>query len=65
MVLTAFTARVRQGYYGQGHQIKVQSVSNAMAAISWLDTKAQSTGLTTDTTYKLNEQSKDGGEKTP
>ena len=35
MVLTAFTARVRQGYYGKGNQqIKVQSVSDAMAAIS-------------------------------
>ena len=32
-MLTAFAARVRQGYYGKGHQIKVQSVSDAMAAI--------------------------------
>ena len=34
MVLTAFAAQVRQGYYGKGNQIKVQSVSDAMAAIS-------------------------------
>ena len=35
MVLTAFAARVtRQGYYGKGNQIKVQSVSDAMVAIS-------------------------------
>ena len=34
MVLTAFAARVRKGYYGQGRQVKVQTVSNAMAAIS-------------------------------
>ena len=34
MVLTAFAARVRQGYYGRGDQIKVQSVTDAMAAIS-------------------------------
>jgi hypothetical protein len=34
MVLTAFAARVRQGYYGNGNTIKVQSVTDAMAAIS-------------------------------
>jgi len=34
MVLTAFAARVRQGYYGRGDKNKVQSVTDAMAAIS-------------------------------
>ena len=34
MVLTAFAARVRRGYYGRGDQIKVQSVTDSMAAIS-------------------------------
>jgi hypothetical protein len=34
MVLTAFAARVRQGYYGRGDQIKVKNVTDAMVAIS-------------------------------
>ena len=34
VVLTAFAARVRQGSYGHGYQIKVQTVTTALAAIS-------------------------------
>ena len=34
MVLAAFAARVRQGYYGRGDQIKVHSVTDAMVAIT-------------------------------
>jgi hypothetical protein len=34
IVLTAFAARVRTGYYGNGNQIKVQGVTEALAAIS-------------------------------
>ena len=34
MVLTVFAAMVRQGYYGRGDTIKVQSVTDAMAAVS-------------------------------
>jgi len=33
-VLTAFAARVRTGYYGKGRQVKVQSVTDALSAIS-------------------------------
>jgi hypothetical protein len=33
-VLTAFAARVRKGYYGRGHQIKVPGVTDALSAIS-------------------------------
>ena len=34
MVITAFAARVRTGYYGKGRQIRVQGVSDALSAIS-------------------------------
>ena len=34
LVITAFAARVRTGYYGQGRQIQVQSVTQALSAIS-------------------------------
>jgi hypothetical protein len=34
IVLTAYAARVRTGYYGNGNQIKVQGVTEALAAIS-------------------------------
>jgi hypothetical protein len=33
-ILTTFAARVRRGYYGRCHQIKVQGVTDALAAIS-------------------------------
>ena len=33
-VLTAFAARVRTGYYGKGRQVKVQTVTEALSAIS-------------------------------
>ena len=34
IVITAFAARVRTGYYGLQNKVKVQSVSNALSAIS-------------------------------
>jgi hypothetical protein len=34
LILTAFAARVRTGYYGKGETVKVQSVQDALAAIS-------------------------------
>ena len=34
IIITGFAARVRTGFYGHGHQIKVQSVTDALAAIS-------------------------------
>ena len=34
VVLTAFAARVRTGYYGRGHEIRVSGVTEAISAIS-------------------------------
>jgi hypothetical protein len=34
LILTAFAARVRTGYYGKGETVKVQTVQDALAAIS-------------------------------
>jgi hypothetical protein len=34
VIITAFAARVRTGAYGQGNQVKVQAVTDALAAIS-------------------------------
>lgn len=34
IILTAFAARVRTGAYGRGHQVKVSSVQDAIAAIT-------------------------------
>ena len=34
IIITAFAARVRTGHYGRGNQVKVQSVKDALAAIS-------------------------------
>ena len=34
LVLTAFAARVRTGFYGKGRQIRVQGVTDALSAIS-------------------------------
>jgi hypothetical protein len=34
VIITAFAARVRTGYYGKGETVKVQSVQDALAAIS-------------------------------
>jgi hypothetical protein len=34
IILSAFAARVRSGFYGKGHQIKVPSVAEALSAIS-------------------------------
>eukprot|EP00957_Ditylum_brightwellii_P000784 61910-Ditylum_brightwellii.AAC.1 len=34
IILTAFTARVRTGDYGRGHQVHVSSVMEALLAIS-------------------------------
>eukprot|EP00957_Ditylum_brightwellii_P194715 14832332-Ditylum_brightwellii.AAC.1 len=34
ILLTAFAARIRTGFYGRGHQVKVPSVTEALSAIS-------------------------------
>jgi hypothetical protein len=34
LAITAYAARVRKGYYGHGHTIKVQGVTDALSAIS-------------------------------
>ena len=34
IIITGFASRVRTGFYGRGNQVKVQSVSEALAAIS-------------------------------
>ena len=34
IIITAFAARVRTGYYGKGHTVRVPSVTKALAAIS-------------------------------
>ena len=34
LIIGAFAARVRTGFYGEGNQVKVQSVGKALAAIS-------------------------------
>jgi hypothetical protein len=34
IIITAFAARVRTGHYGRGHRVKVQTVANALSAIS-------------------------------
>ena len=34
LAITAYAARVRRGYYGHGHQMKVQGVTDALSAIS-------------------------------
>ena len=33
IILQAFAARVRIGFYGEGNQVKVQTVSKALAAV--------------------------------
>jgi hypothetical protein len=34
IIIQAYAARVRTGFYGEGHTVKVQTVSKALAAIS-------------------------------
>jgi hypothetical protein len=34
VVVAAYAARVRQGVYGRGHQVRVQTVSDSLSAIS-------------------------------
>jgi len=34
IIITAFAARVRTGFYGRGHEVKVSTVTDALAAIS-------------------------------
>jgi hypothetical protein len=34
IIITAFAARVRTGYYGLGHQVTVQTVADALSAVS-------------------------------
>ena len=55
IIVTAFAARVRRGYYGKGKQVTVQTVTQALSAISKTCELAgeSSPVLQTEKTYKV------------